>query len=155
MMTNLKRRYEMTFRFFKRVNVNTGLFNGHFIDVKTFYVLRFKTIPCVTFIGDMDVTKVFAYMNENNKDVRVATYQHTYFDHADKNVYFNNTVIVLKNKRMIELADNFCQVLHAASDYNWARQLVNDLAQFRMEKNITPAFRHTHVVGFAKEAEMN
>jgi hypothetical protein len=131
------------------------LFNGHYIDVKTFYVLRFNAIPCVTFIGDMDITKVFAYMNENFKADRVSTYQHSYFDHNDQNVYFNNTVIVLKNKRMIELADNYCQVLHTANDYEWARQLVKDLAQFGMEKNIAPVFRHTHVIGFAKEPGMN
>jgi hypothetical protein len=45
----------MGFRFLKRINANTGLFNGHFIDAKAFYVLRFNAIPCVTFIGDMDV----------------------------------------------------------------------------------------------------
>ena len=145
----------MGFRFLKRINGNTGLFNGHFVDVKAFYVLRFNAIPCVTFIGDMDLTKVFPYMTERFDAVIVAAYQHSYFDHGDKKIFFNNTIFVLQNKRMVELADNYCQVLYAATDYGFATGLANDLAQFRIEMNMTPAFRHTHVVGFARQAEMN
>jgi len=145
----------MGIRFLKRLNANAGLFNGHFIDSKTLYVLRFNSIPCVTFISEMDVTKVFAYVNETFKAVIVAVYQHNYFDHNDRKVYFNNSIFVLQDRRMIEVADNYCQVLYTADDYVFAKQLISDLAQFRMERNITPAFRHTAVVGFAREAEMN
>jgi hypothetical protein len=145
----------MGFRFLKRINANTGLFNGHFIDARTFYVLRFNAIPCITFISEMEVTKVFAYVTATFHAAIMAAYQHNYFAHDDKKIYFNNTIFVLKNKRMIELADNYCQVLHTAADYVWAGKLVNDLAQFRIENDNAPAFRHTHVVGFAKQAEMN
>jgi len=145
----------MGFRFLKRIKANTGLFNGHFIDAKTLYVLKFKLIPCVTFIGDMDVTKAFTYLAETFNAVIAAAYQHSYFDHCEKNILFNSTIIVLQRKRMIELADNYCQVLYAANDYAFASKLVNDLAQFRIDNNMAPAFKHTHVVGFAREAEMN
>ena len=145
----------MGFRFLKRINANTGLFAGHFIDVKTFYVLRFNTIPCISFIGDMDLAKVFTFMTETyNADI-AAAYQHSYFNHDEKTMYFNNTIIVMQNKRMVELTDNYCHVLHTPGDYEFARQLFNNLSQFRTENDIRTAFRHTHVVGFAKEAEMN
>jgi len=145
----------MGIRFLKRINANTGLFNGHFVDAKAFYVLRFNAIPCITFISEMDLGKVFTYITESYHAMIVAAYQHAYFDHNDKNIYFNNTVIVLQNKRMIELAENYCQVLHAATDYDFARKFASELSQFRMEANISPAFRHTHVVGFARDGEMN
>ena len=145
----------MGFRFLKRINANTGLFNGHFIDAKALYVLRFNAIPCVTFIGDLDVTNVFTYVAETFDGVITAAYQHSYFDHNDKMILFNNTIFVLQNKRMIELADNYCQLLYSANDYSFPRQLANELAQFRTEQSTTPAFRHTNVVGFAKQAEMN
>jgi len=45
-------------------------------------------------------------------------------------------------------------LLHTTNQYAWAKELVNDLAQFRIEKDV-PAFRRTQIVGFAKEAEMN
>ena len=145
----------MLFRFLKRINTNAGLFNGHFVDVKAFYAFKFNAIPCITFIGDIDITKAFAFVKDTYKADIKATYQHSYFNHDDKNVYFNNTFIVLSFERMIEIADNYCQLLHTTNQYTWARRLVNELAQFKIERNAAPVFRHTPVVGFAKEAEMN
>lgn len=145
----------MLFRLLKRINTSAGLFNGHYVDIKAFYVLKFNAIPCITFIGDMDITKAYAFVKNTYRKDTKATYQHSYFNYDDKKVYFNNTIVVLTSERMIEIADNYCQLLHTTDQYTWARQLVNDLAQFRIERNAVPAFRRTHVVGFAKEAEMN
>ena len=90
------------FNFLKRININGGLFNGHFIDVKAFYVAKFNAVPSVAFIGEMDVTKAFGFVNETYRADIKAIYQHCYFNHADKCVYFNNTIVVLSFKRMIE-----------------------------------------------------
>lgn len=142
------------FNLFKKIYINGGLFNGHFVDVKALYVTQFNKVPCITFIGDIDVSKAFGFLKEIFREDITATYQHAYFNHDDKQLYFNNTIVVLSFGRMIELADNYCQVLHTSDQYAWARQLMNDLAKFRMEA-ITPAFKHTPVVGFAKATEMN
>jgi len=142
----------MLFKNLKRINAE--MFNGHFVDVKAFYAFQLNIIPCITFIGDMDVTKVFAFVKDNFDKNIVATYQHSYFNHDDKKVYFNNSIVVLNNKRMIEIANDYCQLLHTTNQYDWARQLVSDLSQFRIERDAT-AFRHTQIVGFAKEATMN
>lgn len=99
----------MLFRFLKKINTNSGLFNGHFVDVKAFYVWKFNEIPCITFIGDMDITKAFAFVKDNCKADKTATYQHSYFNHADQQVYFNNTIFVLTNNRMIEVADEYAR----------------------------------------------
>lgn len=144
----------MLFRFLKRTYTNTQIFGGHFVDVKAFYFFEFNAVPCITFIGDMDITKVFSFVKDNCKADIISTYQHSYFNHDDKKVYFNNTIVVLSTERMIEIADNYCQLLHTVDQYNWARKLVNDLAQFRIERDV-PAFGRTQIVGFAKEAEMN
>jgi hypothetical protein len=98
------------------------------------------------FIGDMDITKAYAFVKDNCKANIISTYQHSYFNHDDKKVYFNNTIIVLSFERMIEIADNYCQVLHTTDQYTWARQLVNELAQFKIERDAAPAFRHNFLL---------
>ena len=143
------------FNFFKRTSIQGGIFNGHFVDVKALYVAKFNEVACVTFIGELNVTKVFAYIKETYNSNINAIYQHSYFNHNDKQVYFNNTIVVLNFERMIELTDNYCQVLHTHNQYAWAGQLVTDLAQFRTEKTFASGYMHTHVVGFARETEMN
>lgn len=145
----------MLFRFLQRLNTNAGLFNGHYIDVKAFYTLKFNTIPSMVFVNDIDVTKAFAFISETFRNDVSATYQHSYFNHDDQKIYFNNTIVVLSFQRMIEIANNYCQLLHTPNQYSWARTLVIDLAQFRVVQDNIASFKHTHVVGFAKEAEMN
>ena len=143
------------FNFFKRTQVHAEIFNGHFVDVKALYVAKFNDVPCVTFIGELDVAKVSEYIQKTYSSDIQASYQHSYFNHDDQQVYFNSTIVVLTHKRVIEIANDYCQVLHTDNQYAWVRQLVNDLAQFRMENNTTPVYRHIHVVGFAKETAMN
>jgi hypothetical protein len=41
----------MLFIFLKRINANAGLFNGHFVDVKAFYVWKFNEVPCITLLA--------------------------------------------------------------------------------------------------------
>ena len=128
------------------------LFNGHYIDVKALYVLRTGKIPCISFIGEIDVTKAFAYIKENFGAEIKQTYQHSYFDHDSKKSYFNNTIFIIPNERMIELGNNYCHLLHCVDDYTWARNMLEALADFRNAAETTAT---TQVVGFARQAEMN
>jgi hypothetical protein len=139
----------MFWKWFSRRVANTAtLFNGHFIEVKTFYTIEFNIVPCVTFIGELDITKAYAYINEQLSANTVAVYQHAYFDHGEKEVLFNNTILVLKDNRMIELGPNYCQILHTTIQYAWARHLVKELAAFRVVQQ-EPA------IGFARQTTMN
>ena len=134
--------------FKKKINDLNGLFNGHFIEVKALYALEFDEISCVTFIGELDTSKAFAFINENMRPEIVSIYQHSYFDHNEQKMFFNNTVFVLTNKRMIEIGSNYCQVLHTQQQYSWANGLVNSLSQFRMKSN-------EPVIGFARQTANN
>jgi hypothetical protein len=143
------------FNFLKKIYIKGEIFNGHFVEVKAFYVAKFNKVPCVTFVGELDVTKAFAFVKETYDTHITATYQHAYFNHADKQLYFNNTIIVLDFERMLEIADNYCQVLHTADQYAWVTAFAIDLAQFKAAQDNATAYRHTHVVGFAKEMKLN
>lgn len=143
----------MGFNFFNRTKADLGLFNGHFIDVRFFYVSRFNTIPCVTFIGDVDITMVIQYLYEHEQKAVKNVYQHSYFEHTDKEVYFTTTIVELTSRRMIELADNFCHVLHTIDQTDWVKQFATDISRFKIQEST--AYRHTHVVGFAKAEDMN
>jgi len=139
----------MFWKMFKRkINDLDGLFNGHFIEVKALYALEFDALASVTFIGELDTSKVFAFINENMGSEIVSTYQHSYFDHGEQKMFFNNTIFLLRNKRMIELGNNYCQVLHTQHQYSWVNDLVNSLSAFRM-KSSEP------VIGFARQTANN
>lgn len=139
----------MLWKWLSRKVVDTvALFNGHFIEVKALYAMQFDAVPCVTFIGELDVTKAYAFINEQMKGSIVQVYQHSYFGHQEQQMFFNNTILVLRDNRMIEIGNNYCQVLHTTSQYAWANQLVKELAAFRIVNN-EPA------IGFTRHTTMN
>lgn len=128
-----------------------ALFNGHYVDVKVLYALTHDKIPVVSFIGELDITKSFAYINNEYKRSIVSVYQHSYFDHAEQKMLFNNTIFILTNFRMIEVASNYCQLLHTNMQYGWANDLVKELSVFRQ---VAEPVKENRVIGFARQTEM-
>ena len=139
----------MFWKLFKRnIKEVVGLFNGYFIEVKALYALKFDAVSCVSFIGEIDTSKAFALIDETLKLETVSIYQHSYFDHNEQKMFFNSTIFVLSNKRMIELGNNWCQILHTPYQHNWANELIKQLSQYK-EANKEPA------IGFARQAVAN
>ena len=128
-----------------------SLFNGHYVDVKVLYALTHDKIPVVSFIGELDITKTFAYINDAYKKNIVTVYQHSYFDHAEQKMLFNNTIFILNNFRMIEVANNYCQLFHTSKQYGWAKDLVKELSVFRL---VAEPVKENRVIGFARQTEM-
>jgi hypothetical protein len=132
----------------RKINDWTGLFNGHFVEVKGLYALEFDAISCVSFIGEIDISKAFAFITENLANEVLYTYQHSYYEHSEKKMFFNNTIFILTNKRMIELGNNYCQVLHTPQQHSWANELIKNLAAFRLAAP-EPS------IGFVRQAAAN
>ena len=130
----------------------SALFNGHYVDPKAMYVWKFARIPCVAFVGELDVSKAFNHIDMILKNDIVAIYQHAFLNHEHGKLFFNNTVFVLKEKRMIELAENYCHVLHTIYQYEWAHQLITELGSaFRL----APVEEKSRVIGFVRNTDMN
>jgi hypothetical protein len=132
----------------KRLTGAAGLFNGHFVDVKVLYAHEFNSVPCVTFIGELDTTKTYAFIQDQLGIEIEETFQHCYFDHQEQQVFFNNTILVLSDHRMIELGNNYCQVLHMHHQCAWAINLVQHLSEFRIVHQGT-------AIGFSRQTTMN
>ena len=138
----------MFYRLFRKIRDAVGLFNGYFIEVKALYALEFDAVSSVSFIGEVDTTKAFTLISERLKNDIAAVYQHSYFDHNERKMFFNNTIFVLTSSRMIELGNNWCQLLHAPEQHGWANTLIEELSQFRIVNN-------EQVIGFARQAVAN
>ena len=135
--------------FKKKAALSNALFAGHYIDAKVFYTMCFNDVPCIGFIADLDTAKAFGYVNEFYNSQVTAIYQHSYFDHDKQNIFFNNTLFVLKDKRMIELGNNYCHVLHTNRQYDWAHAVIRDFAGMKIgQVNSQP-------IGFVRNNSMN
>ena len=132
-------------------NVN-ALFNGHYVGVGPLYAVLFDQIPNMIFIPELDTTRVFAYMESNHKAEVLRIYQHGYFNHNDKQAYFNNTILIMKEKRIVELTDTYAQILYQPKDFNWANEMTRELVEYRVAPE--PA-KENRIIGFARDNNAN
>ena len=125
-----------------------GLFNGHFIEVKALYALLFDDLCSISVIGEIDASKAYSFIQEKMQAEIMITYQHSYFEHTEEKMFFNNTIFILSDKRIIELGNNWCQVLHSPYQNNWASTTIKELSKLKLTNN-SPA------IGFARQAAAN
>jgi hypothetical protein len=128
--------------------VNT-LFFGHYVDPKVFYTVQFNKVPCISFIGELEAGKAFDFIQNTYRNQVTAIYQHNYFDHDKRDFFFNNTLFVLKTKRLIELGNTCCQVLHTKDQYDWGQAMIKELSVFHITGDVNK------VIGFARSNNMN
>ena len=140
----------MGFNLFKKdlSKVNT-LFLGHYLDPKVFYTVKFNKVPCISFIGELDAGKAFDFIQSTYPSQVKGIYQHNFFDHDKREFFFNNTLFLLKNKRLIELGNNYCQVLHTKDQYAWGQTMIRELSVFHVTTDANK------VIGFARSTNMN
>lgn len=113
-----------------RSNKNPHYFHGNFIEVKAFYVKEFNSTPCISFINNLDATKAYEHIIANKAGQVLATYQRNYYSWQRQRLEFSTTVFKLENKVMIEMGNDYAEILFANDNYSYANELVDLFATF-------------------------
>lgn len=111
---------------------NITIFDHQYIEVKAFYMSRFNRVPCITYSDEVDVTKAYAYIQDNLGNDIVDIYQSCFFNRKENIQQFNKTIFVLNNRIMIELAGQYAEVLYANDKYTYADTLLKALASYKL-----------------------
>ena len=135
-----------------RVRNMNGLFHGHYVGAGPLYVELFKQVPNVLFIPELDTAKVLRHIYDRYKADVLDIYQHQYFEHKEKQVYFNNTIILFKERKLVELTDVFIQILFANVNDEWVDKLTREVVEYRIEP--VPA-KENRIIGFARHNDAN
>ncbi|MFT3703502.1 MAG: AAA family ATPase [Agriterribacter sp.] len=109
-----------------------AIFDHQYLEIKAFYLYRFKQIPCATIVDDVDITKAYAYIDNNIKASIVDVYQDCFYNYKESTQQFYRTVFVLDNKVLIELAGRNARILYANKRYAFANNLVNALKEYKL-----------------------
>lgn len=149
--SNISRR---NFSVNRRTRYVGGLFVNNFIDSKVLFMIRFKKVPSVGVITQIDVTAAYAFISEKMSNQLVDIHQSNMFDHNEGRAFFNLTVLELTNMRMIELGNSYVEVVYTRAHYEWAKAMLLDLAAFKIELDSAEE-KVPAVIGFARAMEMN
>ena len=77
-------------------------FDQYFIEPKNFYIKIFNTVPCVAYIGNVDISKIFDLVKTNKYGKAIEVFQRIYHDWDNDKIRFSKTLFVLENKIVIK-----------------------------------------------------
>lgn len=110
---------------------NTTIFYGDYIEVKAFYLQEFKKAPCISSVSNADVTKVFDYIKKGDAGKVITMYQRNYYNTQRERQEFSRTIFKLENKVMIDLGDDWVEILFSDNNFNYADKLVEVFKDFK------------------------
>ncbi len=108
------------------------IFEHNYIRPKAFYLYRFRTIPSLTGIGQVDASKAYTFIRTEYAEEIVETYQNCTYNYQEGCQQFDVTLLVFKNRMMVEIQNGYVQVLYQGRDYEEAARLVSGLAAFKI-----------------------
>jgi hypothetical protein len=109
------------------------IFETNYLDGKNFYLYWFKSVPCLTYIDAIDITKAFEHISRSYEDKIVDVYQHCYYDWNTGKQNFYETFFVLNNKVIIHLDSTYADVYYAKEEFHFAEDLLNTLRTYKIE----------------------
>jgi hypothetical protein len=109
-----------------------AIFEHHYLDGKTFFLDRFRTVPCTTYIDDVDVSQAFNFIREHYGEDIIDIYQACFYNRQEGKQQFTKTFFVMKNKVMIELSGDFVRVFFPNEKYDFADGLLGSLIVYKL-----------------------
>jgi hypothetical protein len=103
----------------------TGLFDEYFIEAKNFYLKEFNTMPCITYIGNVNTSDIFSVIQSGQFGKVTATYQRNYFNWQQEQIEFSKTLFKLEGKMMVKLGDDWLEILFSNNDYDRANKMLH------------------------------
>ncbi len=101
-------------------------FDQYFIEPKKFYTTIFNTVPCIAYIGNVDINKLFDLVNTNKYGKVLETFQRIYHDWDDDKIRFSKTLFVLENKIVIRLMEAWSDIFFETSNYDLANAILTE-----------------------------
>jgi len=110
---------------------NASIFESNYIEVKTFYVREYHATPCISFINNLETEKAYRYISEGFAGKVLAVYQRNYFSWQRERIEFSTTIFKLENQVMIELGDEYAEILFRETNYAYANELVKLFSTYK------------------------
>ncbi len=108
----------------KRNAQEMQLFDNTYIEVRALYRHEFNKVPCISFVNSIETNKVFAYINEGNAGRVLAVYQRNWYNWQMNRQQFSKTIFTLSGGIMIEVGDEYAEILYDNNSYDAANKLI-------------------------------
>lgn len=114
------------------------VFDDYFLNTKILYLYCFNVLPGVCFVKHIDGEKTFEAFKEQFSELIAHIHQYRWYQSKRKKYQFDKTVIVLKNKCIVELDTNYCEILHDGTQAEFVQAVTNMAAPFKQKQRRQP-----------------
>ncbi len=115
-------------------NRRSGLFINDKIQVRSFYVRRYKKIPRIHFISDLDITKAFHQLCAWKHSSVEVIHQSNYYNWKLGHNEFTRMVFCIGDRMVVELDSDCAEILSPDTDDKYLEKLINTLTGCKSEK---------------------
>ncbi len=139
----------------RKIKAVAGLFVNNYVDGKMLFVSKFGEVASLGVITQIDATAAYALLKDKLGADIVDVHQVNMYDYDEAKNYFTITILELTAKRMIEIGNGYVEVLYTSKHYDWAMQLLDELAVCKAEVQVVEEEKAPTIIGFARAMEMN
>jgi ATPase family associated with various cellular activities (AAA) len=118
------------------LNKNRIVFESNYVEVKSFYLKEYNIIPCISYINNLDTAEAFAYLNQGMAGKVLSIYQRNYYNWQHQRQEFGTTVFKLKGRILVELGDDYAEVLFENNNYPFAENLMKIFATYKAPEKV-------------------
>jgi hypothetical protein len=119
------------------INADTVL-DDRFLNAKVLYLYYYNLFPSVNFISGIDGEKMFNALKEEYGGQIKNIYQYRWYKRTRKEFEFDRTLLVLEGECLIELDDNYCEILHNGLNAELVKTITGLCGQFKERQRREP-----------------
>lgn len=121
----------------KSINM-TDLFNTGYICGKSLFMYCFNVLPSAAYMYGIDGEKFYTAFRQKYEALICDTY--SWRSHALKNAKadFSDTILVLKNKCIVELNTNYCEIFHTGTQDEFIKDCLSLMKRFKARQRRKP-----------------
>jgi len=134
----IKKSYEMDNLYSQKVINANNVFVNSFLDAKILYLYSFNLLPSINYIGLIDGEKAFMAIKEKFAVKIKDIHQTKWYKKKIKRFEFDKTIIIMDNNCVLELDDNYCEILHDGQQPELVDAITAIALQFRERQRRQP-----------------
>jgi hypothetical protein len=124
--------------FNQKVISANNVFADTFLDAKILYLYSFNLLPSINFIGQIDGEKTLAMVKEKFAGKIKDIHQTKWYKKKKKRFEFDKTIVIMDNNCVLELDDDYCEILHDGQQPDFVDALSAIAVQFKERQRRQP-----------------
>lgn len=122
----------------QRIITANSIFGRYYIDSKALYMYCFTDIPSISFVDDVEGEKAYNAFREKFSALICSVHTYRKFKRRQKHVEFDDTIVILKDRRILEFSEGYCEILHDNCNEQFVEELVGFLRPFKEKQRRKP-----------------